>query len=320
MENKLISIIVPVYCAENTLERCVNSILNQTYSNWELLLIDDGSPDSSSLLCDKWANADSRIRCYHKKNGGASSARNMGLDNIKGDFLTFLDSDDALVSDCLSRSIDIIEKNNLDALQFRLLKIWPDKTSPQTELSSSNVCNFESYIQSGRLSGCGGGNVFKTEDIIKYRIRFNEKLHYLEDAFFNLDVLSHCNRIMSLGDYFYLYYYNPDGSDKPKDWDYYLDSMEYGANYKKNKPECGVLIDGWCTMLAMRYITLADKHSYKRFSQVWNSLRISNDYLHNAGRKDVVFFEKMRSYLGTRIAFFLTKTISRVYYRIGFNK
>lgn len=90
----LISIIVPVYNTEKYLDQCIQSVLAQTYTNWELLLIDDGSTDSSGAICDKYAAVDKRIRVFHKENGGVSSARNLGLDNAKGEWITFVDSDD----------------------------------------------------------------------------------------------------------------------------------------------------------------------------------------------------------------------------------
>ena len=90
----LISIIVPVYNTEKYLDRCIQSILSQTYTDFELLLIDDGSTDSSGVICDKYAEQDSRVRVFHKENGGVSSARNIGLDNANGVWITFCDSDD----------------------------------------------------------------------------------------------------------------------------------------------------------------------------------------------------------------------------------
>ena len=89
-----ISIIVPVYNAEQWLERCIDSIVAQTYTDWELLLIDDGSTDASGDICDRYAASDPRIQAFHKPNGGVSSARNLGLDHAKGEWITFVDSDD----------------------------------------------------------------------------------------------------------------------------------------------------------------------------------------------------------------------------------
>lgn len=100
--NPLISVIVPVYKVEPYLDRCVRSILNQNYREFELILVDDGSPDRCGEMCDEWAKRDGRIRVFHKKNGGLSSARNHGLDRAKGDYLSFIDSDDWVEEDYLS--------------------------------------------------------------------------------------------------------------------------------------------------------------------------------------------------------------------------
>ena len=111
-----ISIIVPVYNTEKYLHRCVDSILAQTYTDFELLLIDDGSTDSSGAICDEYAMKDSRVRVFHKENGGASSARNLGLDNAEGEWITFVDSDDwidvgfyeDMVSTTMSNKCDMV--------------------------------------------------------------------------------------------------------------------------------------------------------------------------------------------------------------------
>lgn len=99
MNDRLISVIVPVYKAEMYLNQCVESIVNQTYKNLEIILVDDGSPDSSPQICDEWAERDSRIKVIHKKNGGVASARNAGLDIALGEYIGFVDSDDYIEAD-----------------------------------------------------------------------------------------------------------------------------------------------------------------------------------------------------------------------------
>ena len=105
MEGALISVIVPVYNIKEYLPRCVESITKQTYSNLEILLVDDGSTDGTGALCDELAQKDSRIRVYHKKNGGSSSARNLGLKEAKGELVAFVDSDDYIEADMYERLI-----------------------------------------------------------------------------------------------------------------------------------------------------------------------------------------------------------------------
>lgn len=102
-----ISIIVPVYNEEKHLNRCVDSVLNQTYSELELLLIDDGSTDSSGAICDEYAQKDSRVRVFHEKNGGVSKARNLGISKANAEWIMFLDSDDYLIKDALDVLISL---------------------------------------------------------------------------------------------------------------------------------------------------------------------------------------------------------------------
>lgn len=106
----LISVIVPIYKVELYLDKCIDSIVNQTYKNLEIILVDDGSPDECPVKCDEWAKKDSRIQVVHKKNGGLSSARNAGIINAKGEYLYFLDSDDSITPNCLELLVKTSEK------------------------------------------------------------------------------------------------------------------------------------------------------------------------------------------------------------------
>lgn len=110
----LISVIVPVYKAEAYLPQCVDSILGQSYSHLELILVDDGSPDKSGQLCDQYAQKDSRVRVLHKENGGASSARNAGITLANGEYFSFVDSDDWVSSSLLSTLYDLLARYKAD--------------------------------------------------------------------------------------------------------------------------------------------------------------------------------------------------------------
>lgn len=107
---KKISIIIPVYNAERFLRRCLNSVLNQSYSNWECIIVDDGSKDSSPAICDEYVKTDSRFKVIHKENGGVSRARNTGLSLVVGEWVTFVDSDDELALDALKHFIESMER------------------------------------------------------------------------------------------------------------------------------------------------------------------------------------------------------------------
>ena len=112
MSQPLISVIVPVYKAEEYLDKCVQSIRNQTYENLEIILVDDGSPDRCGEMCDAYAQEDSRIRVFHKENGGQSSARNLGLDNMTGQYVGFVDSDDWIEPDMYAHLYGLMAEHN----------------------------------------------------------------------------------------------------------------------------------------------------------------------------------------------------------------
>ena len=129
-----ISVIVPVYQAEKLLPQCVDSVLAQTFSDWELLLIDDGSRDTSPALCDSYAAGDPRIRVFHKQNGGVSSARNLGLEQAAGSCIAFLDADDAYESAALETLWYLREKAEADSAGCAHFKVFPTGQQPQVEL------------------------------------------------------------------------------------------------------------------------------------------------------------------------------------------
>lgn len=108
----LVSIIVPVYNVEKYLRKCIDNLVGQTYKNLEIILIDDGSTDNCGNICDCYANVDIRVKCYHKKNGGLSDARNYGLDRCNGKYVMFVDSDDYLDTKCVEALYSLIKKNN----------------------------------------------------------------------------------------------------------------------------------------------------------------------------------------------------------------
>ena len=128
--NDLISVIVPIYKVEEYLEKCVNSILNQTYSNLEVLLIDDGSPDNCPQLCDDFAKKDIRIRVFHKKNGGLSSARNYGIEHAKGKYICFVDSDDFVSNDYIETLLKLIKKYNVSISIINYLMVDKETQIP----------------------------------------------------------------------------------------------------------------------------------------------------------------------------------------------
>ncbi|MDE6807819.1 MAG: glycosyltransferase family 2 protein, partial [Prevotella sp.] len=187
-----VSVIVPVYKAEKYLDRCVESILAQTYSEWELLLVDDGSPDKSGELCDIWSKKDSRIKVFHKENGGVSSARNLGIELAKGEWITFVDSDDWVDE----KYLESFFHNNysyekiiyIQGIHYYIPRRDKTLTMFQYVDTSFNIIdNLELFLKYNLLKdGCPVAKLFNRNLIIKNDLYFKENISLNEDHLFVL--------------------------------------------------------------------------------------------------------------------------------------
>lgn len=199
----MISVIVPVYKAEKYLHRCVDSILAQSYTDFELLLIDDGSPDRSGDICDEYVKKDSRVRVFHKENGGVSSARNMGLDNAKGEWISFVDSDDWIESHYFA---SFMASCDADWVLGGYVETLGNSTYIADELYQGRdiigFCN--TYNGVHILRACWGG-LYKTSIIEDNQLRFSTKLRYAEDTVFNLNYLTYCKCVRTMNALGYIY-------------------------------------------------------------------------------------------------------------------
>ncbi len=199
MENPKISVIVPVYNAEKYLHRCVDSILAQTFKDFELLLIDDGSKDRSGEICDEYAQKDERVKVWHKENGGVSSARNVGLDNARGEWLTFSDSDDWLEPNAFAYYDEMTRKHPFDYLYCGYyLNDVPEL--PDGE----GIFGVRDFLCKNECDKLWYG--FYSMNIIeKYKIRFNENITLAEDKLFNYLFLRSCRQVYCARTVFYHY-------------------------------------------------------------------------------------------------------------------
>lgn len=213
----LISIIVPVYNSENTLNRCVDSILQQTFTDWELLLIDDGSKDSSGDICDEYARKDPRIKVFHKENGGVSSARNLGLDNAKGEWVTFCDSDDFVYSSWLDNFAKfIMTDSDLICQSFRSSKSLIDASLQESVCGfdyHGNKCDGLIKLYENKILGYLWVKLFKKEIIDKYSLCFDEQFNFWEDQVFCIKYFCYINTIFCTKRIGY-YYSVPDWEGK----------------------------------------------------------------------------------------------------------
>ncbi len=200
------SVIVPVYNVEKYLDRCINSIISQKYNDFELILVDDGSPDNCPEICDMWARKDSRIKVIHKENGGLSSARNAGLDIAKGDYILFVDSDDYIKSNYFDEIEKYAKKNTLIVFTAIQKKPNGDKKREIKNLDNSfSMFEKTKYLISSRIINNVWSKIFDRDLIEKYNMRFGEKFVPAEDFAFSVQYLLLCEKVLVTNTDIYIY-------------------------------------------------------------------------------------------------------------------
>jgi len=208
-----ISIIVPVYKVEQYLDRCVNSILNQTFTDFELILVDDGSPDRCPQMCDEWAKKDARIRVIHKENGGLSSARNAGLAVMQGEYVNFVDSDDWIEKDALEYLLYLINKYDADFSFAEMVRVSKEKQNCDKEVKREEYLSQEEFLlrffkvntQVNVQYACA--KLYKAN--LFHNIRYYEGIT-AEDVPTMFEVAILCKRIAHGSKIIYNYFINPN--------------------------------------------------------------------------------------------------------------
>ena len=209
----MLSIIVPVYNVEQYLRACIDSILAQTFTDWELILVDDGSPDRSGAICDEYAARDSRMRVVHKPNGGVNSARNAGLDRAKGNYITFVDGDDYLKPDTLERAFETIDQNrDVDMLQYPEVHVAENGVEtlwngyPAMDRIISDKHDMLVALLGSRPTIPGGlwGKLYARSVWLATRLR--DDMRFCEDMVMMPAIMEKCRSIMSItaGGYCYV--------------------------------------------------------------------------------------------------------------------
>lgn len=216
--NKMVSIIVPVYNAEENLRHCLNSILKQTYSNLEIILINDGSTDNSGEICDEFAKKDDRMIVIHQNNAGPSIARNNGIDIAKGEFIQFVDADDLLKIDMTERLVNSMKQDiqlvicgyqSVNENHHIIQQFTPHVTG--TLQKSEFLDSFSSFYKQIIIPSIW--NKLYIRELIKFnKINFNEDLKLGEDLLFNLKYFKSCLKINLINDVLYSYKVENDQS------------------------------------------------------------------------------------------------------------
>lgn len=246
MKNDIISIIVPVYNVEMYLERCLDSIVNQTYKNLEILLIDDGSTDKSGIICDEYSRKDNRIRVFHKNNEGQAEARNVGLRQANGDYIMFVDSDDMVDKEMCQTLLKIMLRNDVDFVMCNFLSIYTN------EYKKKNINKFkngqlytgrqglELHVKKGPTELAVVWNkLYKTELFRRYNLFFVKgRIH--EDELICKYILYYTRKFIYIDKMLYMYFRRNDSTMGKIDRKRFVDGaffvMELYAFIQKKVP------------------------------------------------------------------------------------
>ena len=205
----MISVIIPVYNVESYLDECIQSVVNQSYSDWECILVDDGSTDGSGDICDEWARKDVQIKVIHQKNGGVSNARNRGIEETKGEYIVFVDGDDSIGVEHLCQ---LANAEDADLVVSGIRQICKDgqtdEMKPKTNkifiLNKDSLIDFvdlnDKYLLYGPVA-----KLYKTSILKEHAIRFPVGCNYGEDLQFNLQYLEHVRTIAQVDEISYFY-------------------------------------------------------------------------------------------------------------------
>ncbi len=243
-QEDIISVIIPVYNVEQYLERCIDSVLNQTYTNIEIILVDDGSTDNSGSICDKYKTIDDRISVVHKENGGLSSARNIAIPLIKGRYAMFVDSDDWIDSDMLTDMVQIIKKYNADIVASEVIRATDIDNYNEKKKYDKLITEYtrDEYLEI-YFKIKGNKTIYYAPSKLYKREVLEENLYPIgltsEDVVGTLKTILNSHNIVNINYPYYNYYINDNsitGSFSKKDFDL-LDIWNEAVDICKKRDE-----------------------------------------------------------------------------------
>ena len=302
--NPIVSVIVPVYNAEKAIQRCVESVLNQTYVSFELILVDDGSTDSSGQQCDYYAETDERVKVIHQDNKGVSEARNTGLIQASGQYVFFLDSDDELYPETLEKYLGLIHQYDADALLGSLEVI---NESSKHIIGFKNECIYrkeiwEDICLDSQPFGYVIGKMYKAD--IARETRFNTNMISQEDLDYNLEIYNQCESIVTTPAAGYRYYYS-ESQRNPQIVDYIKNQLklyDYAkTNYQVSSISKKTVLDRIAILAYTALYNVTSKDEYDSLADKISDLQ--------ALRKHSGEFKKLK----VRHAFFMEQIIKRNY-------
>ena len=295
-----ISVIIPVYNVEKYLIRCVDSVINQTYKNLEIILVNDGSTDSSGILCDELAKSDARIKVIHKENGGLSDARNKGEESSTGDYVIFIDSDDYIHIDMINSLYFQIKSEEADVSVCGVMNVYSNSETPQcsnTQLVFS--CDREGFLKEYLVGEKIPGGIWNKliKKSISEKIKFPFGLIY-EDAYYQYELLKHCEKyVVNTLPYYYYFHRGNSITTRPYTSKDLVYVEIYRRYYELVKEQYSTLEEEGFFRVAYAYFFILDKmlllDDYKKIEEYndilgflkKNAFKISRNRIFRKGRR-----------------------------------
>lgn len=304
LQNNLISIIVPIYNVENYIEKCISSIVNQTYTNIEILLIDDGSTDNSGIICKEWSLKDKRIKYFYKKNGGVCSARNKGLEEAKGEFIGFVDSDDWIAPTMYEELHSLLLKYHCDLSICGRIRVIEEK---QFKYPSTGIHYFPNgKIEMEYLSCPYDLNISVNKLYRKHlfkTIKFPTDMTYAEDLYIVPDILSQAKNIVytSKGLYYYFERLNSASFsfNEQKAWNDLKAKRKLYSFLKEQKVNTDIAFDWLFGAYVRGYLYIKEKKSLR---QDYNTFFFKNIF------KCCISFKCILFLISPKLYFFVKKS------------
>lgn len=207
----MVSIIVPIYNSEKYLRKTLDSIYNQSYKDFEVILVNDGSKDKSLQICEEYKLKNKNTKLISLKNSGVSNARNEGLKNTKGEYICFLDSDDIIDKNYLDEMVKLIRNSDIGVCSYEVIKYKNNETKIIKAMNNKTIDEILITLILNELLNPLWNKIYRTELIKKYNIKFDKDINLGEDLLFNLKYLSHCHDVSTTNLVLYQYYLRSSG-------------------------------------------------------------------------------------------------------------
>jgi len=283
--NPEISVIIPIYNTEKYLPQCIESVLVQSYNNFELILVNDGSTDNSGRICDNYAKKDERIKVFHKKNGGVTSARAFGVEKAKGEYINFVDSDDTIPEHSLLSLIKIAQKNALDIITANYIKINGSKVKYKinfdNHLSIFKQSEYMKALAQVRIMNAPWAKLFKKELFDNYTFNLNREIVAFEDLIMNIRLALRANAIGYVNTSVYNYHKRENSASNTNkiNLEYYkkITALIVQSFYHYKRSDILVEILPYFNLTQIKFLIL-DKVSFN-YNDIWlqnNILNIKN--------------------------------------------